>query len=673
MKYKKILSILLSALLCFNLVTTGCKKQAAIDTSTVTTTILSGENLIKAEDYDIGYDETISKSITFNGTSIEADSSSCEVDGTTVKITAGGTYHLSGTLNDGQVIINLKNESDSVHLIFDNVQISNSNSACLVTKDASKVTITLQKSTENYLINEGTFETDDDSKIDAVLYAKTDLTINGEGCLSITSAEGHGIHCKDNLVITGGNYDISCLNQGIKANDSISIASGDFTIVSGKDGIHCENNDDTTIGNIYIMDGSFDIKSAADGISAQASLQIDDGTFNILGGDGATGTVSDSFGDVGNPFFQNNSYNPSADDSESLKCLKSGIDIQINNGIFYLNSSDDAIHSNNNLSITDGSFNITTDDDAIHAENDLLISGGTIQIESCYEGIEGAKITISDGDITLLASDDGINAASSTSNASNPMAVDSNASITISGGVIKITAYGDGIDSNGSLDITGGDIQVWGPTNGANGSLDYSGSASITGGTVMAAGASGMQENFTTSEQGSILVEVGSQASGTEFTLYDSKGNLIASGTPTVNYAVVIISTPSMVKGETYTLTAGTYSEEITLDSLIYGNGQGFGGFGGGGFTGGGPGGGGPGGGGPGGGISGGNSGNGFTGGGDSTGNGGFNGEAGGNPFGNFDGNFDGEFAGNFDPNSLPSDFNPDNLPEGFNPNSSSY
>lgn len=154
--------------------------------------------------------------------------------------------------------------------------------------------------------------------------------------------------------------------------------------------------------------------------------------------------------------------------------------------------------------------------------------------------------------------------------------------IRISGGVIEVDAGGDGLDSNGSIEVSGGEIYVSGPTDNGNGALDYETSGVINGGTVIAAGSSGMALNFgNDSTQGSMLLNVGNQSAGT-IQITDQSGTVLASFDAAKSYASVVISCGGLRVGETYTVTAGTYSESVTLDSLIYSDGVGGAGGGGG-------------------------------------------------------------------------------------------
>ncbi|MGN0452220.1 MAG: hypothetical protein ACI4GZ_00285, partial [Ruminococcus sp.] len=164
--------------------------------------------------------------------------------------------------------------------------------------------------------------------------------------------------------------------------------------------------------------------------------------------------------------------------------------------------------------------------------------------------------------------DDGLNAAGGTDNSGmggpGGMSSNSDGSIVISGGTLYINASGDGIDSNGTLEISGGHTTVVGPTAGDTATLDYDVSGVITGGTFIGTGAYNMAQSFSSSEQGVIALSVGNQSANTQIIVKDKSGNEIVTHSPELSFQIVIISTPEMISGETYTVTVGTQTTEFT-------------------------------------------------------------------------------------------------------------
>lgn len=539
-------------------------------------------------DYNADYDESSSVSIQLNGDSAQASSNSVQISGSTITITEEATYVISGTLSDGMIIVNAT-DTAKLQLVLDGVSINSATSAPLYILEADKVVVTLADGTENTLSNGGTFTAIDENNIDAVIFSKQDLTLNGSGSLTVTSPAGHGIVCKDDLVITGGVYAITSASHGLDANDSVRITGEtSLTVDAGKDGIHAENNDDASLGFVYISAGTLKMEAEGDGISAGSYMQITDGAFDILAGGGSengTKEASDSWGGFRGGKGPGQSFSSSetaTSDSTSMKGLKAAGSILVSGGTITIDSADDAVHSDVSVTINGGSFELSSGDDAVHAEETLIITAGKINITKSYEGLEALDIDVRGGDITLIASDDGLNAAGGTDSSGTTggrdgmfggpggmgggMSSASNGSIKISGGTLHINASGDGIDANGSLTVSGGYTVVTGPTQGDTATLDYDTSAVITGGTFIGTGGAGMAQTFSDSEQGVLSVSVGNQAAGTKITLTDSDGNELITCTPEMSFGVVILSSPDIVSGETYTITIGSVSGSFEAD-----------------------------------------------------------------------------------------------------------
>lgn len=522
MKRKVVLAFLLTGVL----VLSGCSKtNNSNETSSGSTSTDSSaqgidvSNMFSDRDKEIGYDEENSTVIKVSDDSTTCDSDAVQISGNTVTIIDEGTYILSGTLTDGMVIVDAE-DTDKVQLVLDGVDITSAESAAIYVREADKVFITTASDSKNTLTNGGTYTAIDDNNIDAAIFSKSDLTLNGAGSLTITAKAGHGVVSKDDLVLTSGTYQIDAASHGLSGKDSVRIASGSYTIVSGKDGIHAENADDTSLGFVYLADGTFDITSDGDGISAGNWLQADGGVYTVKAGGGSENVQkSDGEWQFG-PGQQTESTDTTEEDTVSMKGIKAAGELILKGGKYSLDSADDTIHSNANITISDGEFTLASGDDGIHADSATTISGGTIDITESYEGIEGL-----------------------------------------------------------SIDITGGETYVSGPTNDGNSALDYNGTGTVTGGIFIAAGSSGMAENFgDSSTQGVMMVTVNSQAAGSAVSLSDSSGNELVSWTPEKEYTSVIISCPEITTGQEYTLTTGSDTTQITMDSIVYGSGSGMGG-----------------------------------------------------------------------------------------------
>ena len=613
---KKRLSIFLALLLTLSAFAGCSRKENVADYGDNTVESTSGssdaqpvevdfsktdKDMFTQRDLDASYNADKSVQIQLNGNSATATSDSVVINGSKVIIKEEATYVISGSLTDGMLVVDAT-DTAKLQLVLHGADITSKTSAALYVREADKVFVTLASGTENALSNGGSFEAIDDSNIDAALFSKQDLTINGTGALMVTSPAGHGIVSKDDLVITGGDVTVHSASHGIDANDSVRITGANLTTDAGKDAIHSENQEDATKGFVYISGGSIRGEAEGDGIAAGSYVQITEGVIDLLVGGGhenGTKEHSDFFGGFmgggfggGRPGQKpgNSQTTATEEASTSMKGLKAGNSLLVSGGQITIDSADDAIHSDQSVIINGGTFAIASGDDALHAEDTLTVTAGKIEISKCYEGLEALHIDVQGGDIKMVATDDGLNAAGGTDQSGTTggrdgmfggaggmgggrpggfgggMSGSSNGSIQISGGVLYVNSSGDGIDANGTLEISGGHTTIVGPTQGDTATLDYDKTGIITGGTFIGTGSTMMAQSFSDSTQGVIALNVGSCPAGTEITLQDSNGNVLLSRTPELDFAVVILSSPEMVKGETYRVSVGTESADFTAN-----------------------------------------------------------------------------------------------------------
>ena len=462
------LTVLISLLACVAC-TYSNTAEASTDETAETAAAASTSEMFTDRDLEIGYDEDSSAQITLTGDSASSESDAVQISGSTVTITDEGTYILSGTLNNGMIVVNAE-DTDKVQLVLNGAEITNETSAAIYILEADKVFITTAAGTENLLVNGGEYIAIDDNNIDAVIFSKSDLTLNGAGTLTISAAAGHGIVSKDDLVLASGTYVITAASHGISGKDSVRIANGTYTITSGKDGIHAENADDSSLGFLYILDGTFTITADGDGMSAGAYLQIENGSFAITTGEGSESvtltTDTMNFGQRGNTQLETAAT--TEEDSVSQKGLKSDSTITIADGTFVLDTVDDSIHAGGDIVIAGGEYDLKSGDDAVHSGAAVTIQNGTFMISYCYEGIEGLSVTIDDGTFDITSVDDGINAAGGADSSGfggaragqEQFSASSDSFITIQGGEFVIVSTGDCIDSNGALTINGGTLNL---------------------------------------------------------------------------------------------------------------------------------------------------------------------------------------------------------------------
>lgn len=561
---KKALSIAVSAAMLFSLSACGSNETIA-ETPSPTATELQASvetaavdsSMFTKRDSSTDYDEAAAQYIDLDAQTGD------------ITLTEAGDYVLSGTLSDGSVIINAP-EDAKLHLILNGAHIASQSAAALYVISADKVFVTLTDGSENGISAAGDSAEDDYANVDAAIFARCDISFNGSGSLSVSSAKGHGIVSKDDLVFTGGSYMIQAANHGISGKDSIRIADGSFVVTAGKNCLDSDN-DDSDKGFIYIAGGSFDLSSGNDACHCS-------GDFDFLAG--------------------------------SME----------------LSAADDGIHSDAALSVSGGSITISLCYDGLEGVT-VDISGGTIDITSSDDGINAANGSSdsahdgtdgtpaeSAGGVTDMSGDppekpDGSGDTGTASGSApeapadmpeaptnmpggmgggfgggdDPFAADSSCLVTISGGSVRINAQGDGIDSNGDLVISGGEVYISGPRNGGDGALDYNGSGTISGGIVVACDMGGMSQNFSDGSQCSTMISL--NGSG-EIRLTDASGNVLLSYTPADDYSCIVVSCPELSEGSEYTLSYGSASQSFTQSEAHMGSASnvpagGFGGMGG--------------------------------------------------------------------------------------------
>ena len=370
----------------------GCNKKA--DTGTLTTTPdattntsttttgknttlnysknspLDTTNMFTQTDLTQTVDTTNAKKITLE-------------DGKDVTIDAAGTYVITGSAKNSTVIVNASADAE-VHLVFDNVSITNTNKPAIYTINAKNVYVTTTQNSTNNLKVTGEFTEDNGDDIDAVIFAKTNITLNGLGTLNIDSS-ANGVASNNDLKVTGGTYNVNTTKHGFKALNSIRVADGTFNINATKDGFHSENENDLTKGYVYISGGNFTINSEDDGIQGTSITEIDGGTFDINAVEGIEGTY-----------------------------------VQINEGTIKIYATDDGINASEKatnydvqIEINGGNLDITMaegDTDALDANGTLTINGGYINITAQFAfdfdltaSLNGGTVTVNGTQVTSIA------------------------------------------------------------------------------------------------------------------------------------------------------------------------------------------------------------------------------------------------------------------------------
>ena len=522
-------------------------------------------------DQNGSWDTTGAAAITLTGDGASISGNGAYVYDGNVVIAEAGRYVLSGSLEDGSIIVDA-HDSSKVWILLDGVEINCSDDACIQVDQADKVFLTLAEGSENTLISGSAYsDTALSDGTDGAIFAHDDLTINGSGSLTVTAQYSHGISANDDLVITGGTITISAADDAIHVNDSIRIKDAAITVTAGDDGLLTTNEVEN--GYLYIESGTLDITASGDGIHTTGDVTVAGGETNISAEDDGIHSDASVFVQSGTILI--------SDCYEGIEALI----IDVSGGDVSINCEDDGFNANGGSSDMFGGGGQMGG-----GQNDGTFGHGGMHGSGTDEGTTGEMPTPPDRSGESMSGGMPTGQETETASGSGQSSADTEdveTYISISGGNIRIVNEvgqdADGLDSNGDIKISGGTIYISLLGTGSNCAVDYAsesgGVAEITGGTIIACGASSMAEGFdSTSTQASILYNTSTVAeAGTTLTVADADGSVLLSWEVPCSFSSALISCPEMKVGGTYTVSAGGTSEEVTLESVstTYGEAQG--------------------------------------------------------------------------------------------------
>jgi hypothetical protein len=536
---------------------TSTVDASAVDGTQNAATVLAANKEVHTAGSD---DAGTTGTIELTGDSATSSADGVKVDGSTVTITAAGTYTISGELA-GQIVVTAPDAT--VTLILDGAEITSSTTAAIAATEVKELVVQLADGSSNTLSDASTYA--DDADVNAALFSAGDLTVTGGGKLTVTGNGNDGIASKDGLLVESGTVTVTAKDDGLRGKDYVAVSGGTITVTAGGDGLKADNTEDADSGYVSVSGGTVEVTSQGDGVDAATDIVVTKGTLTIAAGGG-------------------HSVKPS--DDTSAKGLKSGVITVLEGGTVSVDSSDDAVHTDGAVHFNGAKVTVASGDDGVHAEGQQIIDAGSLEVTSAVEGLEAAVFVLNDGTVHVVSSDDGINGAGGTTSTDTADQGGQQGggfpgggggpgggeevgdfSVTINGGSLVIDSEGDGLDSNGVASITGGTVVVNGPEGNGNGALDVNGTFTVSGGTLLAAGSSGMVVTPSTdSEQGWISATLDSTiAAGTTVQIADSDGTVVATFVTSKSVQNITFSSSKITSGESYTVyTGGTASGAST-------------------------------------------------------------------------------------------------------------
>ena len=568
--------------------------NTAASNSSFSTNVKSGQKL----DVDTHYSEQDLSWDASSETAIDL-SNPTATDGVTVEdgtltITKAGTYKLSGEYQ-GQIKVETA-DSDAVRLVLDNANITNSSGAALNVVNADEVILYSASGTTNTISDGADYTATGEDDPDAVVYSKADLTIAGEGTLKVNGNHEDGIHTSDGLVIASGTLEVNAANTGIKGKDYVDILGGTINVTAQQDGIKSTNDTDEGQGWTRLSNGTVTVNAGDDGFKASRVVEISGGSLtveqsdegieaqyiNVSGGDvnvtsaddgmNASLKISDSestdssanTSDAANQ-QQNNQQQgslPGGQQSETSNQQQQGTGQSPQGQPPAMSGSSQDGTSQNGTTGTGQQQNNTQNQSNQNMGQPPTMPGGNAQDGTSQNG------TTSTGQQGMGQPPQG---GMPGGGGGTFEVVD--AAINVSGGNITVNAEGDGIDSNGVTTLSGGTLIVNGPSQGGNAALDTNGDLLLNGATVLSGSTADMFEAPSTNSTSGYLKLTNSSGfeQGSTVQVADSSGKVVANYKVTKsNVQLVLVSSSSIVKGQSYTVyttTSAVDSNEASLAS----------------------------------------------------------------------------------------------------------
>lgn len=447
-------------------------------------------------DRDPSYDEASATKIALDGSGASVTGEGATADGPTVTISADGTYVVSGTLTDGQIVVSLPGDNDKAQIVLDGVTIHNESGPAIQVDQADKVFLTLADGSTNVLSDGASYAlAEGEGEPYAALYSKDDLTINGSGALEVTGNYRHAIASKDDTVITGGTISVTSVEDAVRGNDAIKIGGGKVTVNAGDDAFHSEYL-------FYIADGTVNVESCVEGYEAEKIIVHGGETSIVASDDGVNASAAEdstNTDDVSQGTTPQNSQPPAMPQGDQPPAMTQG-----DEGTPPARPEGDAGgRPQGAMAPPDG-------------QGDRPQDVGGSQ-DGAGPGRQGGAMTMPGASEECL--------------------------IQINGGTLVVNADGDGLDSNGYIEINGGTVFVNGASNSDDSGLDYEYGATVNGGNVILMGSAVMAEDFTGGTQ-AYLMERTSGSAGSTIEVTDDSGTVLVSYVSPKAFQAVTASAP---------------------------------------------------------------------------------------------------------------------------------
>lgn len=365
--------------------TTTSSASAVSATSSSAAELLADNVESHADANDADYDAADAVAIKLADGASAADSAAVSIKGDVITISAPGTYVLSGSLSNGQIVVNSTDEG-KVKLVLDGAEITNTSGSAVVITEADEAVLILADGSSNSVTDGKGYDTTATDAPDAAIFSMADLTIGGTGSLQVSGNTGDGIASKDGLVILNGKISVTAADDALRGKDYLIVADGTIEATATEDGLKSNNEDDDTVGYIAIQGGTVTVKAGDDGLHAEGDLSITGGNLTV---------------------------------AESVEAIE-GANIIITGGAVDATSSDDGLNATSGTTSSEGGGGMQSDGSL------LSIGGGTVLVNAEGDGLDSnGALEVSGGTTVVSGPTNGGNGS-----------LDSNGGITVTGGTL---------------------------------------------------------------------------------------------------------------------------------------------------------------------------------------------------------------------------------------------
>lgn len=433
--------------------------------------------------------------LQFNVDSVISNAPAVTASSSRVTLSQGGTYLLSGSLQNAQLVIDVP-AGETVRLVLRSVNIHCERGPAILSQGAGTVVLLLEEGTESTLTDGENYLYTSGAGQDAVIWTAGDLLITGGGSLTVAASHADAVCSRGRLAVDGGNIAVTAWQDGLIGEQSLLIRDGRLTLTCGGVGLSAP----AVGGNVTLSDGRVDVTAGGDGITAAGVLSVTGGEYRVRTGGGSAnrsyGETAESWGVWGGLPQEETEAETAAEEAAALprreppvcataRGLAAGRQLTLTGGSITLDCSDDALYSQGSTALAGSRITLSGGDDALYCAGTAVLSGGEVSVRSARRGLLAADLTVTDGVLTLHTAEKGICLGGGRQTAEQSGTVGETGDMTVTGGSVTVLSGGDALDLAGVLSQSGGELLL-GP--GRESCPLLCSSAQVSGGTLLALG-----------------------------------------------------------------------------------------------------------------------------------------------------------------------------------------